>query len=163
MPPALHKGAWAGADACRLMPEGASRNAGRGFRIEWSVSCWVQFPGNEGILLRINEAYEHEPILPYQGEESCPVGGCSKVGMQCVDVAQALTLTPTATVGAAIVTCQGSPRVDCETATDGAACLVTVTQRVCVTVPIRFGATVEPNDLTIACAGTADGAENCAG
>lgn len=140
-----------------------TRNAGKEPRIEWSVSCGVQSPGNEGILLRINEAYEHEPVLPYQGEESCPVGGCSKVGMQCVDVAQALTLTPTAAVGTAVVTCQGSPRVRCETAEDGATCLVTVTQRVCVTVPIRFGATVEPDDPTIACAGASDNAENCAG
>ena len=69
--------------------------------------------GKRGILLRINEAYEHEPILPYTGEESCPVGGCNKVGMQCVDVSQSLTLTPTAMVGTAVVTCQGSPRVSC--------------------------------------------------
>ena len=119
--------------------------------------------GKRGILLRINEAYEHEPILPYTGEESCPVGGCNKVGMQCVGVSQSLTLTPTAMVGTAVVTCQGSPRVSCETAADGKTCLVTVTQRVCVTVPIRFGTTVEPHDPTIACAGAADCAESCAG
>lgn len=119
--------------------------------------------GKRGILLKINETYEHEPILPCQGETSCPVGGCSKVGMQCVDVAQPLTLIPTANVGTAVVTCQGSPRVRCETAADGGTCTVTVTQRVCVTVPIRFGATVEHDEPTIACAGAADSAENCAG
>lgn len=36
--------------------------------------------------MRINEAYEHEPILPYQSEESCPLNGCNKVSTQCVDV-----------------------------------------------------------------------------
>ena len=110
--------------------------------------------------MKINEAYEHEPILPYQGEEACPVGGCGKVGVQCVDVAQAMTLTPTAVVGTAVVTCQGTPRITCEAAADGSTCLTTVTQRVCVTIPIRFGATVEPSSPTITCAGVASEADN---
>ena len=102
MPPALHKGVRAGADACRLMPEGASRNAERGFRIEWSVSCWVQFPGNEGILLRINEAYEHEPILPYQPEDTCPINSCNKTVSQCVEVSAHPALS-----GGGILPCGG--------------------------------------------------------
>ena len=80
-----------------------------------------------------------------------------------MDVAQELTLTPTAAVGTAVVTCQGTPKVRCETAEDGKTCIVTVTQRVCVSVPIRFGVTVEHGDTTIACAGESDGAEHCSG
>ncbi len=104
--------------------------------------------------MRINEAYEHEPMLPYQGEESCPVGGCNKVVTQCVDVIQQLELAPTAVVGTAVVACQGAPRVCCETAADGTACTVTITQRVCVTVPVRFGVTTGQREPAIACAET---------
>ena len=75
--------------------------------------------------MRISEAYEHEPILPYQAEESCPVGGCNKTGTQCVDISAPLTLTPTAAVGTVTVTCQGSPSITCVTGNDGASCTVT--------------------------------------
>ena len=44
--------------------------------------------------MRINEAYEHEPILPYQSEESCPLNGCNKVSTQCVDVTASVILSP---------------------------------------------------------------------
>lgn len=112
--------------------------------------------------MRINEAYEHEPILPCQGETSCPVSGCNKTSTQCVDVAQQLKLTPTATVGTAVISCQSAPQVSCETDADGDSCTVVITQRVCVSVPIRFGVAVEPDDPTIACAGSADGTGSCA-
>ena len=44
--------------------------------------------------MRINEAYEHDPILHYQGEESCPVRSCDKTGTQCVAITAPLTFTP---------------------------------------------------------------------
>ena len=111
--------------------------------------------------MRINETYEHEPILPYQGEESCPINGCNKIGTQNVDVSETLTLTPSTTTGTAVMTCQGTPRVTCETSADGTSCTVVVTQRVTVSVPIRFNVVVEPDDPTIACAGSTDGTGNC--
>ena len=63
--------------------------------------------------MRINEAYEHEPILPYQSEESCPLNGCNKVSTQCVDVTAPVILVPTAAMGSPTVTCQGSPKITC--------------------------------------------------
>ena len=101
--------------------------------------------------MRINEAYEHDTILPYQGEDSCP-GGCNKIGTQCVDVTAALTLAPTASVGTVSVTCQGSPAITCVTAPDGTSCTITMTQQVCVSVPIRYGVTLNTGEPTIACA-----------
>ena len=86
--------------------------------------------------MRINETYEHEPILPYQAEESCPVG----------------SLTPTAAVGTVTVTCQGSPSITCVTENDGASCTVTMTQQICVSVPVRYGVTLTPCPPSIACA-----------
>lgn len=111
--------------------------------------------------MHISEAYEHEPILPYQPEESCPASGCGKTGIQCVDVAAPMTLTPVATVGEAAVSCQGAPSVVCVTDAGGASCTVTVTQRVCVAVPIRYSVVVAPEDPTIACAAGAESGGCC--
>ena len=118
--------------------------------------CRIQFHRNEETVLHISEAYEHEPILPYQPEESCPTSGCSKIGTQCVDVSAPLTLTPIATAGTAVITCQGMPSVVCVTDDEGTSCTVTVTQRVCVAVPIRYSVVVNPDDPTIACAAGAE-------
>ena len=48
--------------------------------------------------MRINEAYEHEPLLSCGPAEE-NMGSCSRVGTQCVDVAATLTLVPTTVVG----------------------------------------------------------------
>lgn len=102
--------------------------------------------------MRINEAYEHDTILPYQGEDSCSTGGCNKVGTQCVDVSAALTLVPTAAVGTVSVSCQGTPSITCVTAPDGTCCTVTLTQQICVSIPVRYGVTMSTAEPTIACA-----------
>ena len=105
--------------------------------------------------MRINEVYEHEPILPYQGGESCQaVSGCDKVGTQCVDVSLPSTVTPVAGVGTVTTSCQGEPVLTCETEDGGLTCTLTVTQRVQLNVPVRFSAVVEANDdAVISCAG----------
>lgn len=128
--------------------------------IGWSAPiCAGAISRKRGIVLHISEAYEHEPILPYQAEDSCQPSGCNKIGTQSVDVAAPLTLTPIATVGTATITCQGSPSAVCVTDAEGTSCTVTMTQRLCVAVPIRYSVAVSPDDPTIACA---DGAE-CGG
>ncbi len=112
----------------------------------------IQFPRNEGIALRINEAYEHEPILPYQSEENCPQTGCNKTATQCVDVAAVATLAPAAVFGTPTFTCQGSPSTVCVTNEEGTLCTVTFTQRVCMSIPIRYSVTMTPGESSIACA-----------
>lgn len=106
--------------------------------------------------MRINEAYEHEPLLSCSLEETPAgeCGKCEKTGVQCVDIAAPLTVEPTAAVGAAAVSCQGSPSVCCVTEPDGRSCTVTVTQQVCISVPIRYGVTLTAGSPTIACAGS---------
>ena len=101
--------------------------------------------------MRINEVYGHEPILSYQPEQ-CPVEGCGKIGTQCVDVSAAVTLTPAVTVGNVTVTCQGSPNIVCETNAGGTSCTVTLVQRVCVSIPVEYGVSVDPGNAVIACA-----------
>ena len=102
--------------------------------------------------MRISEAYEHEPILPYQSEESCPLNGCNKVSTQCVDVTAPVILVPTAAMGSPTVTCQGSPKITCATNADGTMCTVTLTQQVCVSIPVRYGVTMTTGEPSIACA-----------
>ena len=105
--------------------------------------------------MRINEAYEHEPLL------SCSCEGtnsCGRIGTQCVDIAASAVLTPVATVGDVTVTCQGTPVVTCETNGSGTSCTLTITQQVCVSLPVHYGVTVTCGDAAIACADN-----NCVG
>lgn len=102
--------------------------------------------------MRINEAYEHAPILPCPGEEC---GGCNKIVTQCVDVTAPVTLTPSAQLGTVTVSCQGMPVVSCTTDPCGTTSTITVTQRVCVTIPVRYDVGISTCDPTISCA------ENC--
>lgn len=111
--------------------------------------------------MRINEAYEHEAILPYQPEESCPTGGCNKVGTQCVRVTAPLVLTPAAAVGTVTVSCQGSPEISCVTDASGSSCTVAMTQEVCVSVPIRYGVALATGEPTIACGDSCAGSGCC--
>ena len=67
-----------------------------------------------GIVLHISEAYEHEPILPYQPEDTCPINSCNKTVSQCVEVSAPVTLTEElrraasfgAMTGEELLTCQ---------------------------------------------------------
>ena len=111
--------------------------------------------------MRISEAYEHEPILPYQSEESCPLNGCNKVSTQCVDVTAPVILVPTAAMGSPTVTCQGSLKITCATNADGTMCTVTLTQQVCVSIPVRYGVTMSTCDPTISCADSCTGCGCC--
>ena len=100
----------------------------------------------------MNESYK-ETILT----STCltpPSTGCSKSGTQCVDVSKKVVLMPTATVGTITTSCQGSPTVTCVTNAEGTASTVTLTQRVCVSIPVTFGVTKEDGDASIMCAGT---------
>ena len=128
------------------------RDAGGPRRIEWNryPVRRVQFPGNEGFVLRINEAYEHEAILTRQGDE-CG-SGCNKVVTQCVDVTAPVTLVPNACLGTVTVACQGVPTVNCVTDPCGTSSTITVTQRVCVTIPVRYDVSMNTGEPTISCA-----------
>ena len=110
--------------------------------------------------MRINEVFEHEPILPYQ-EEACTPASCDKTGTHCLDITLPLTVTPTATPGTITTPCQGTPRVSCTTADDGLTCTLTIVQRVCVNVPVRFSVAADPLETTICCAGVEDPDESC--
>ena len=100
--------------------------------------------------MRINEAYEHETILPRPGEDLS--NACNKLVTQCVDVTAPVILQPTASLGTVTVACQGAPTVTCCTDPAGTICTVTLTQQVCVTMPVRYGVTLSSGEPTISCA-----------
>jgi hypothetical protein len=101
----------------------------------------------------MNEAYRKDTGLPSPTEEllHCPMSGCNKNGTQCVEVSQPVVLTPSATVGTPTLSCQGTPTVTCETNAAHTACTVTLTQSVCVTVPVQYGVTMTAGEASIAC------------
>lgn len=102
--------------------------------------------------MRINEAYEHEALLPSSAEEACcTINSCNKTSTQLVDVTALADLSPTAVLGTPTVTCQGSPVVTCTTNSDGSMCTVTMTQQVRISIPVRYGVSIEPGEPTIAC------------
>lgn len=103
--------------------------------------------------LHMNELYQKEKLLPVAEACSCSGSGCSKSGTQCVEISEPVVLTPTAAVGTLSTTCQGVPEITCETAPDGASCTVTLTQRVCVTIPVNYGVTLTSGQPAIACSG----------
>ena len=103
--------------------------------------------------MRINEAYEHDSILLGQGEDSRKAhNSCNKVITQCVDVTAPMVLTPTASVGTVTVCCQGAPCVNCNTDPCGSSATITLTQQICVTVPVRYGVSMNSGEPSISCA-----------
>ena len=93
------------------------------------------------------------------GSVSIPSSSCiGKAGTQCVDISQPIVLTPTASLGTVVSSCPGSPSVTCVTSSDGAACTVTLTQRVCISIPVSYGVEIAPGDPIITCA---DGTASC--
>ena len=95
--------------------------------------------------------------LTLSGQAACSASGCSKLGMQCVEISAPVTLTPSVSVGTVTTTCQGSPAVTCQTDEAGTSCTVTVTQRICVSIPVQYSVSAESSArAAIACA------EDCA-
>ena len=91
-------------------------------------------------------------MLAYQGEETCSGNGSSRVGSQCVNISAPMTLQPAVEVGTVSVTYQGVPVIACVTNGDGTSCTVTMTQQVCVSIPVRYGVTMTTGEAAIGCA-----------
>ncbi len=98
----------------------------------------------------------------YRSRNECssmPSASCiSKASTQCVDISQPVVLTPTASLGTVVSSCPGTPTVTYVTAADGASCTLTLTQRVCISIPVSYGVEIVPGTPIIACA---DGAAFC--
>ena len=93
------------------------------------------------------------------GETSCTVYGSPRATV-CVPV----TVTPFASVGDTVTRCCGNPRVTPGTAACGGtpmgSCVFTISQDVCITVPVAFGATSVVGRYSVLC-GDANTGDNC--
>lgn len=102
--------------------------------------------------MRINDAYEHEPLRCPESAEMDSSGSCRKQGEQCVDVSVPLTVTPDSHIGPVCTVCRGEPSTVCVTDPNGTSCTVTFTQKLCISVPICYSVNVSEGSPRIACA-----------
>ncbi|MEG2406089.1 MAG: hypothetical protein RSB05_03355 [Clostridiales bacterium] len=82
---------------------------------------------------------------------------CPAVGYQALSICVPITITPFAKPGTTVTKCCGNPvvksgRVPCEGEKNGA-CYFTISQDICVEVPIDFGATAQEGDTYVNCKG----------
>jgi hypothetical protein len=99
-------------------------------------------------------------------EQSCPA-----VGYQSASICVPVTVTPFAVTGATTTRCCGDPvvtsgRTSCGGTKNGT-CSFTISQDICVAVPVSFGAVAEVGDTYVSCNGssaedlcTTDGQDN---
>ena len=76
--------------------------------------------------------------------------------VQCVQIDQPVTMAPVTEIGTAVICYQGIPEVTCEQIPAENQCRLNVSQKICVTLPIRFGVDVSAGDAVIGCAGGCD-------
>lgn len=80
---------------------------------------------------------------------------CRAIGYQAASLCVPVTVTPFAIAGDPIVSCCGSPIVTPGTGPCGGtingSCVFTISQNICVSVPVEFGANTEVGDLVVQC------------
>lgn len=102
--------------------------------------------------------------LSYQQLCSCRPDSCSKSATQCVSVSLPVEVSPVASVGEITTSCQGTPVVTCQTDGTRNVCVLTVTQQVCMTIPVNYGVRTSAGTAEIGCAegpGSESGACGC--
>ncbi|MEG0214971.1 MAG: hypothetical protein RR685_02355 [Hungatella sp.] len=87
-----------------------------------------------------------------EGDQTCPA-----VGYQSASICVPVTVTPFAKTGVTFTKCCGNPvvvpgRNTCEGVKNGA-CAFTISQDICVAVPIEFGAVATVGDTFVHCNG----------
>ena len=84
----------------------------------------------------------------------CSDGSCLKIGSACVDVSVPVEVKPEVAIGKIETKCDGTPTIDCEECC-GEGCVIKITQRICIRVPIQYGVKTSVGEKTISCeAGT---------
>lgn len=85
---------------------------------------------------------------------------CPAVGYQSASICVPVTVTPFAKAGATVTKCCGSPVVTpgrevCGGIKNGS-CFFTITQDICVAVPVEFGAVAAVGDSYVSCNGSSE-------
>jgi len=97
--------------------------------------------------------------------EITAAAACDRVSQQIVNVCLPVSVQPFATVGDIVTRCCGPATIIpggevCPGIPNGH-CDFTITQRVCVEVPVEFGATVIPGEASVLCTGEGCTDANC--
>lgn len=80
---------------------------------------------------------------------------CTGVGTQYADVSLHVRVQPYALLGEVKAACCGEPAVTVRQACGG--CEITITQPVCIRIPVEYGAGAEAGELTVRCRCAPDG------
>lgn len=85
---------------------------------------------------------------------------CPAIGYQSASICVPVTVTPFAQTGATVTKCCGSPVVTpgrevCGGLKNGS-CFFTITQDICVAVPVEFGAVATVGDSYVTCNGSSE-------
>ena len=122
--------------------DAAPRNRGAGERIGWRE------PGSE----RSSFPMPEKTILTAAEEQTCPA-----VGYQSATVCVPVTVIPYASAGETYTRCCGTPVVTAGQNTCGGTkngtCVFTISQDLCMEVPVVFGATAEVGSTYVTCNG----------
>lgn len=91
-----------------------------------------------------------ENDMPIQEDQTCPT-----VGYQSASICVPVTVSPFAKTGMTFTKCCGAPvvvpgKVTCEGERNGS-CVFTISQDICVAVPVEFGATATVGDTFVNC------------
>lgn len=88
---------------------------------------------------------------------------CESVFFQTETVCVPVTVTPFATAGEATASCCGEPVISTEPSCPGSrtSCTFTITQRLCIRVPISFGAVIETGEARVQCGGVSEEPCDC--
>lgn len=85
---------------------------------------------------------------------------CPAVGYQSASICVPVTVTPFAQTGSTVTKCCGTPTItqgrDICGGVKGGSCLFTISQDICVAVPVEFGAVASVGDTFVTCNGVSD-------
>lgn len=97
----------------------------------------------------------NETVNPLAENQTCPA-----VGYQSASICVPVTVTPFAQTGVTVTKCCGTPvvtpgRETCGGVKNGA-CFFTISQDICVAVPVEFGAVATVGDTYVNCNGASE-------
>ncbi len=85
---------------------------------------------------------------------------CPAIGYQSASICVPVTVTPFAQTGSTVTKCCGTPVVtsgfDVCNGTKNGSCFFTISQDICVAVPVEFGAVATVGDAFVDCIGASD-------
>lgn len=75
---------------------------------------------------------------------------CTKINRQCADVSIPLDIEPTADIEDIKISCYEAPCISFKKKCDNK-CSITITQRICLDIPITYSVSTNSGDLSVDC------------